>query len=368
MGDVFDPFAKRLEPGQIVFQIDVAVELAGLQIDADRLAGVYFTQFLGPRHWPTWLFVGWLRLTSILPWRAAIAVHRFIGRVIWYLLPRSRFVVLLNLELCFPNLAPVDRLALGRRSFENMAISVAEVAIAWFGRTLPPVRIEGLEHLEAALAKGKGVILFSGHFTTLELTAKFVKPLVPQFAFMFGARSNPLLDAIQARGRLRTAHLSFGNADSRAMLRALRSNAVVWYAPDQVHTGVRAKLLPFFGESAMTNTATTRLARVSGAEVLPFRFQRLDDGCGYLVKFAPSVADLPSHDATADTLRLTGILETFIRACPEQYLWTHRRFKGRGENLPDAYARHDKSKDPRRSTWRDRLAAPLLIWRRWRSA
>jgi lipid A ethanolaminephosphotransferase len=328
---------------------------------ADPFAFPHLARFLGPRYWLTWLFVGWLKLTAALPWRAAVALHRSLGRAAWHLLPGRRLVVIRNLEICFPELDTVARLALARRSFENVAISVAEVAIAWFGRHLPPVLIEGRERLEAALAKGNGVILFSGHFTTLELTAKFVKPLTPKFAFMFRARSNPLLDAMQARGRLRTAHLSFNNADSRAMLRALRDNAVVWYAPDQAHTGAGAELLPFFGEPAMTNTATTRLARVSGAVVLPFQFRRLDDNSGYVVRFEPPVADVPSDDATADTRRLTEILETFVRACPEQYLWTHRRFRGRGSNLPNVYARRSKVNAAQRSSWRDLLAAPLLI-------
>ena len=117
------------------------------------------------------------------------------------LLPGRRFVVIRNLEICFPELDARARLELARRTFENVAISVGEIGIAWFGRRLPPVRVEGREHLDAALAKGNGVILLSGHFTTLELTASFVKPLTPRFAFMFRARSNPLLDAVQARGR-----------------------------------------------------------------------------------------------------------------------------------------------------------------------
>ena len=104
---------------------------------------------------------------------------------------------------------------------------------------------------------------------------------------MFRARSNALLNAVQARGRGRMTDLSFSNSDTRAMLRALRANATVWYAPDQAHTGAGAELLPFFGEPAMTNTATARLARVSGAAVLPFQFRRLDDGSGYLVRFEP---------------------------------------------------------------------------------
>lgn len=269
-----------------------------------------------------------------------------------------------NLEICFPELDPRARAALARRSVESAVISVAEIAIAWFGSNLPPVRIEGRERLEAALAKGNGVMLYSGHFTTLELTAQFVKPLIPLFAFMLRTRSNPLLDAMQARGRQRTAHLSFSNSDSRAMLRALRDNAVVWYAPDQAYGGAGAELLPFFGEPAMTNTATTRLARLSGAVVLPFQFGRLDDGSGYFVRFEPRVAEIPSDDAMADTMRLTAILENFIRARPEQYFWTHRKFRGR-PNLPDVYARPVEApvatRTSWRTSWRPALAAPLLI-------
>lgn len=325
-------------------------------LPAPRLA-----QFLGPRHWLTWLLVGWLRLTALLPWKTAVELHRWIGRALWHLLPGRRLVVTRNLEVCFPELTPATRRALARRTFENVAISVAEIAIAWFSRRLPPVRIEGRDHLEAALAKGNGVILFSGHFTTLELTAQFVKPITPRFAIMFRTRSSPLLDAIQARGRQRTAHVSFNNADSRAMLRALRDNAVVWYAPDQAHSAAGSELLPFFGEPAMTNTATTRLARLSGAEVVPFQFRRLDDGSGYLVSFESPVSELPSDDATADTLRLTSILERFVRTCPEQYLWTHRRFRGRGPALPNVYARASADNTADRGRWRALLATPALI-------
>ncbi|HUQ51250.1 MAG TPA: phosphoethanolamine--lipid A transferase [Gammaproteobacteria bacterium] len=318
------------------------------------------TQFLGPRYWPTWLLVGWLHLLARLPWRGAIRVSRGVGRALWYLLPGRRRVVLRNLEICFPELGAAQRHALGRGSFENVAASVAEIAIAWFGTSLPPARIEGREHLEAALGRGKGVILFSGHFTTLELTAQFITPMIPSFAFMFRTRHNPLLDAIQARGRRRTSHLSFSNSDSRAMLRALRDNAVVWYAPDQAYGGPGAELLPFFGEPAMTNTATTRLARLSGSVVLPFQFRRLDDDSGYSVGFEPPVEDVPSDDAIADTKRLTGILERFVRACPQQYLWTHRRFRSR-PNLPNGYARPVAQEGAPRTRRHSVLAAPALI-------
>lgn len=245
-----------------------------------------------------------------------------------------------NLEICFPALPPPEVERLLWRHFACMGAMLAEIAIAWFGapeRRADLFQVEGLEHLNAALAKGKGVILFSGHFTPLEICVPAMKPLVPLYAFMFRARNNPLLNAFQSRGRLGTAHESIGNDDVRAMVRLLRRNAVVWYAPDQA-PAEGGELLPFFGEPALTSTATSRLARASGATVIPLFYARKPDDSGYVLRFHAPLGDFPSDDATADTQRLTAVLEGFVREAPEQYFWTHRKFKSRPEKLPDAYA------------------------------
>jgi lipid A ethanolaminephosphotransferase len=179
---------------------------------------------------------------------------------------------------------------------------------------------------------------------------------------MFRRRSNALLDAIQARGRERTASSSFNNADVRGMLRMLARNSAIWYAPDQAHAGRGSMLLPFFGEPAMTNTATVRLARLSGAAVVPLFAQRLPGAEGYLLRFEPALTDLPSGDVDADQRRLVDILERFVRECPEQYLWTHRKFKGRGPGLPDAYKRSPSAaRVATPLTLKQRLAVPGLI-------
>jgi KDO2-lipid IV(A) lauroyltransferase len=88
----------------------------------------------------------------------------------------------------------------------------------------------------------------------------------------------------------------------------------------------------------MTSTATSRLARLSGAAIIPLFYCRLPDDSGYLMRFHAPLEDLPTDDAAKDTVRLIGVLEAFIRECPEQYLWTHRKFKDRPGDLPDAYA------------------------------
>ena len=316
-----------------------APEPGSAALDTPQLLRRYWQ----PRHWSAWLFILWLKLTALLPWRATVALHSELGRALWRLLPRSRHVMLRNLEICFPQLAAADIETLGRRHFRNLGASIGEVALAWFGTapwTRPPVRVEGIEHLHAALARGRGVILFTGHFTPVEIATQFLKPLIPLFAFMFTPRNSPVLDAMQTRGRLRTGHVPLPSTAIRGLVRQLKRNAVVWYAPDLAYVSSSAQLVPFFGEPAMTNTGASRLARLSGAAVVPLYFRRLDGGAGYLLRFTAPPESFPSGDVLEDTRRLTAVLEGFIRECPEQYFWTQRKFKNRGAGLPDLYARH----------------------------
>jgi KDO2-lipid IV(A) lauroyltransferase len=287
------------------------------------------------------MFFLWLRMTAALPWRIAIWVHKRLGALVGVLLPQRRFIVRRNLELCFRELASREIDALVRRHFESMGAFIAETAMAWFGSPAELARrfrVEGFENVQAALANKKGVLLFTGHFTTLEVCVPAIKPLVPVLVGMFRKRSSPLLTALQARSRQRAAHVLLANNDIREVLRLLGENAVVWYAPDQARID-SGELLPFFGEPAMTSTATSRLARLSGAAVIPFLYCRLPDDEGYLVRFHAPLEGLPSDDAAHDTMRLTSVLESFIRECPEQYQWTHRKFKDRPGNLPNVYAR-----------------------------
>jgi KDO2-lipid IV(A) lauroyltransferase len=271
-----------------------------------------------------------------------IKLHKRIGGLLARLLRGPARVVRRNLEICFPELDSESREDLARRHFESLGASIGELGSTWFGRhdrLQRLCRIEGLEHVQAALARGRGAILYSGHFTPLEICGPALKAALPRFAFMYSHRGNPLLDAMQLRGRARSAHESFDTDDVRALLRALRRNAAVWYAPDQAYAGRHSMLLPFFGEPAMTHTATSRIARMSGAAVVPLGYRRLPDDTGYVVELQPPLDDFPSEDIEADTRRLVALLEAMIRRAPEQYLWLHKKFRHRPAPLPDPYRR-----------------------------
>ena len=249
---------------------------------------------------------------------------------------RQRNAARRNLELCFPQLTPAERETLLKRHFESVGMSIAEIAFAWFApdRRIPNrFAVRGLEHVTAALAKGNGVILYTGHFTPLEICGRPLKLALPSFTVMFSHRSNGLLDEIQRRGRLRVAHEAVPSDNVRALLRSLKRNAAVWYAPDQMDS--HGQLVRFFGEPAMTSLATSKLARLSGAPVVAFSYRRANKSGLYELEFH---APLPrAADALASTEALVHRLEDFIRAAPEQYQWLHRRFKGRPAEWPDPY-------------------------------
>jgi KDO2-lipid IV(A) lauroyltransferase len=96
-------------------------------------------------------------------------------------------------------------------------------------------------------------------------------------------------------------------------------------------------MVPLFGIPAATNTLTSRLARMSGAPVLPYFLQRLPGTQGYRAIIHPPLENFPSDCSVADATRFNRMIEAQVRNAPEQYLWIHRRFKGLSEDYPDYY-------------------------------
>jgi KDO2-lipid IV(A) lauroyltransferase len=289
-----------------------------------------------------WFVYLLLRTLVLLPFRWQIALGKSLGALARRLLPDRALTVARNLEVCFPERSAAEREAIAKAHFEALGASAFEMAMAWFG-TLEKlrrlIRIEGREHLEQALARGRGVILYSAHFTTMEIGFPVARPLCGRFAGMYKTQRNPLMNKVMTRARRRSADVQIEKESVRQMLRELAANAAVFYAADQSFTGKGAALIPFFGEPAMTNTAISRLARMSGATVIPYFLRRLPDELTYVLHFGSPLEGFPSDDAVADTRRLVARLEAFIRTCPEQYWWVHQRFKGRPAPFPDIYAR-----------------------------
>jgi len=295
---------------------------------------------LAPRYWPTALGLVLLRLFEPLPYPVLYGLGVALGTVLRRLPVRFVHNARRNLELCLPELTPRERERLLAAHFRSLGISLFETAMAWWSsdaRIRRLTELEGADHLEGALRAGHGAILLSAHFTTLELGARALCARVPM-NIMYRPTRNALLSHFLARNRARRARRAIPRDDIRTLVASLGNNEPVWYAPDQSYRKKGAEMVPFFGIPAATNTATSRLARMTGASVLPYFPERLPGARGYRMVIQPALEGFPSEDRVADATRFNALIEGHVRRLPEQYLWIHRRFKGLSADYPNYYA------------------------------
>lgn len=291
------------------------------------------------RYWPTWLVLGLLRCMVWLPYRLQLACGRLLGGVFRLLARRRRRIAATNIALCFPELAAPAQQSLLREHFASLGIGLVEMAMSWWEsapRLQRLVRVDGLEHLQRALAVHKGVILLSAHFTTLEIGGRLLALSTP-FHVLYREHKHPVIELVMRNARIRNYERAIPRHDLRTMLRSLQENMPVWYAPDQDHGLEHGLFVPFFGIPAATVTATSRLARTSGAAVVPFIPTRLADGTGYRLRLYPALENFPGPSLETDGGRINALLEARIREQPAQYLWVHRRFKTRPPGAAGVY-------------------------------
>jgi KDO2-lipid IV(A) lauroyltransferase len=307
-------------------------------------------EFWAPRYWHTWLGLGTMWLIFLLPRRTQFAVGRTLGSLVRRLPFAYVRIARSNIKLCFPELDDAQRQDLLKRQFHSIGIAVCETANTWWAsdRSIAAVtQVVGREHIAAALAKGRGAIMVGAHFTTIEIATRILGSLAP-LNVLYRPTKNKLLSRFLLKNTARHARRAIPYDAIRTLVGALRTNEVVWYAPDQSYRNKGAALVPFFGIPAASTTATSRLAKMTGAAVLTYLPERLADGT-YRVTIGAPLENYPGLDPVADVARFHAIIEAHIRNIPDQYLWIHRRFKGLDADYPNYYGR-DKRPHPPKAT------------------
>ena len=303
--------------------------------------------FFLPRYWATWAGLGVLRAIELLPFPAQRHVGSALGVLIRRLPLAYVRIARRNIQLCMPSLTPQSLDALVDRHCRSLGMALCETANTWWSsdeRVHRLAEVQGLDNLTAALAKGRGAIMIGGHFTTIEIATRILGTVVP-LNVVYRPTKNAVLSHTMFTSFSRHGK-PIAHDDIRTMIRALKKNEAVWYAPDQSYRNKGAAMVNFFGIPAATTTATSRLARISGAAVLTYFPERLPGNAGYRVVIGPAFEDFPGADAVCDVERFNRLLEAQIRRVPEQYLWVHRRFKGLTADYPDYYGRDSRNRSP----------------------
>ncbi len=304
------------------------------------------SSYRAPRYWPVWIGMGLLRIVCLLPHRVALGIGSLIGRLAHASAGSRRAIVRRNIELCFPDLSASERDALALEHFKALGMALIEMGLGrWASdRRLQSITtLTGVEHVNAALESGRGVIMLAAHFTTLEVSGRVLAKAIPPFDAVFRKNRSEFMTELQRTGREVSADATIEKRDIKKMVRSLRNGRAVWYAPDQSYNRKGSEVIEFFGVPAMHTTATSTLARLGKAVVVPFFPRRLENGTYELV-LLPAFDDFPGDDPVADTRRYIEALETHVRSCPEQYFWIHRKFKDLPDGYPDYYADLDALK------------------------
>ena len=281
----------------------------------------------------TRLALGWLWLLSWLPLSVIGHLGNAFGSFLYAVILPRRKVVLTNLGLCFPSLSEAERKALARKHFQALARSILERGILWWrpeARIRRLVRMEGRDRLEALLAAGKPVIMLCPHFLALDWAGARIA-MDFEAASIYSHQKNPLLDQMLLHGRTRFIKpvLLSRQESMRGIVKVLKKGLPLYYLPDMDFGPQDAIFSPFFGVPAATISALPRLARLTGAVVLPVIARADADGKGFSVNFGEPWADYPGGDLQADVDRMNAYIESVVLTMPEQYYWVHKRFKTR---------------------------------------
>ena len=281
------------------------------------------------------LAVMWLLHWLPLPLLAALG--RGLGLLLYALVRERRRITLINLGLCFPQLSATEKSALARRHFAVLGRSLLELGLGWWAapeRIKRLVRLEGEEHLQAH--QGKPVILLAPHFVALDAGGARLN-IDYAMVSIYARAKNRVFDGALRRGRERFGKLQLVSRTDGVtkVLRPLRAGTPFYYLPDMDYGRKEAVFVPFFGYPAATITGLSRLAKISGAVVLPVITRMVDDH--YVTRIGEAWTDFPTEDVVADTRRMNAYLETEIMKSPEQYYWLHKRFKTRPRGEQKVY-------------------------------
>ncbi|MGB1109815.1 MAG: lipid A biosynthesis lauroyl acyltransferase [Gammaproteobacteria bacterium] len=292
---------------------------------------------LQPRHWATGVGLALLYLIVISPRAVRGLVATLTGSALYRLVKRRRRITSINIKLAFPRLSTQDRTTLVKKHFRSMAHALIELGQVWWldlSQRDSWFTIHGMENLDRARSQG-GVLLVSAHFASWEISGNYLGQRIGMAA-SFRSHENPLIDSLLLLGRSRNLSHLYEREDIRGMVRHLKQGGILWYASDQNFGHKGSEFVDFCGVPAATNTAASRIARITGASVVPYFPIRRGTG-RYELHIFPALEGFPSGDAAADARAINEAIERAVEMAPEQYFWSHRRYKDRPNGEPRFY-------------------------------
>lgn len=264
---------------------------------------------------------------------------RVVAAILWVGVPKRRHVTMTNLRLCFPEKTEAEHRAIAKSTYVHLARAALDHGVLWAGSADDIAKLVKFEGLDTVTKAEGPLIIVAPHFAGLD-AAGIAFNLHVRGVSLYQRQRNPAWDAAALAGRKRFAdpvliEKCTGQHDLMKVIRAMKQNLPFYYLPDMDFGAKDAIFVPFFDVPAATLAMCGRLAKITHAKVCLCIAEMTDSG--YTVHVSKSWENYPTGDDTADTRRIVAELEDWIRKLPDQYLWTHRRFKTRPEGEPSVY-------------------------------
>jgi len=274
----------------------------------------------------TWL----VKALSRLPLRLVHGLGAGLGWFAYWLSPTYARRMRDNLARSGIAVDDAEYRRLLRASIAEAGKGLLELFVVWgrpFDRSLALVRqCEGWEHVEAARAAGRGVILLTPHLGCFEIAGLYCASRMPMTVLYRPPRLRwlqPIMESGRGRGSMILAPTDVSGV--RKLLAALKRGEGIGILPDQVPGSGEGVWAPFFGEPAYTMTLVGKLVERTQAQVLMVFAERLDKGRGYRLSFRSMPQ--PVGDPQAAAQIMNAAVEAAVRLRPEQYLWSYNRYK-----------------------------------------
>jgi KDO2-lipid IV(A) lauroyltransferase len=278
--------------------------------------------------------IAFLQLAATLPRGMRAALAQLGGALLWLTGSRSRKTTETNLALCFPNLSAAERQSLAKQSLIETVRLGLEMGPAWLwsaDRSLAMIdHVEGREHMEAARAAGRGIVILAPHIGNWELLGLWLGRHY-QAINLYQPPKSPLLDKLihDARSRSGAQLVPTDKKGVATLLKGLKNGGVTGILPDQEPETSGGVFAPFFGVPALTATLAANLARKTNAVVLAAYVKRTADG--YVLVIDPVDESVVDGDEVIAATAVNRAVENCVKAAPAQYQWEYKRFKARND-------------------------------------
>ncbi|HTW46267.1 MAG TPA: lysophospholipid acyltransferase family protein [Acidobacteriaceae bacterium] len=278
-----------------------------------------------------------VRLLGALPRDAARTVGACAGAAAYVLMGGLRRTGLRNLELAFPEKTATEREQVLRRLYRNLGWLLGEFCQMpryTAENTREFLRYEGLEHYLTARERGKGVLIVTGHLGAWELSSYYHSLMGYPMGMVIRRLDNVKVDRLVNGIRCLHGNKVLHKDDfARGLLGAMRRGETVGILMDTNMTPPQGVFVPFFGREACTASGLARVAKKTGAAVLPGFMLWEEAEQKYVLRFGEEIpvqaTEDDEADAMANTAQFTAVIEDWVRRYPDQWLWVHRRWKTR---------------------------------------